>query len=103
GTDMLLSGGDVSNQEGTLAAGGDLNTHLNVLENQQGTVVSNGNSRLDVTRFDNQGGRLVAQQSLTLSSTDIINDASGLIQSGASLNLRADTLSNRNSGDRGGV
>ena len=103
GTDMLLSGGDVSNQEGTLAAGGDLNTHLNVLENQQGTVVSNGNSRLDVTRFDNQGGRLVAQQSLTLSSTDIINDASGLIQSGASLNLRAYTLSNRNSGDRGGV
>ncbi len=103
GTDMLLSGGDVSNQEGTLAAGGDLNTHLNVLENQQGTVVSNGNSRLDVTRFDNQGGRLVAQQSLTLSSTNIINDASGLIQSGASLNLRADTLSNRNSGDRGGV
>ncbi|EGM2364007.1 filamentous hemagglutinin N-terminal domain-containing protein [Salmonella enterica] len=103
GTDMRLSGGDVSNQEGTLAAGGDLNTHLNVLENQQGTVVSNGNSRLDVTRFDNQGGRLVAQQSLTLSSTDIINDASGLIQSGASLNLRADTLSNRNSGDRGGV
>lgn len=103
GTDMLLSGGDVSNQEGTLAAGGDLNAHLNVLKNQQGTVVSNGNSRLDVTRFDNQGGRLVAQQSLTLSSTDIINDASGLIQSGASLNLRADTLSNRNSGDRGGV
>lgn len=99
GTDMLLSGGDVSNQEGTLAAGRD----LNALENQQGTVVSNGNSRLDVTRFDNQGGRLVAQQSLTLSSTDIINDASGLIQSGASLNLRADTLSNRNSGDRGGV
>ncbi|WP_280176661.1 hemagglutinin repeat-containing protein [Escherichia coli] len=103
GTDMLLSGGDVSNQEGTLAAGGDLNAHLNVLENQQGTVVSNGNSRLDVTRSDNQGGRLVAQQSLTLSSTDIINDASGLIQSGATLNLRADTLSNRNSGDRGGV
>ncbi|GCJ67758.1 hemagglutinin-related protein [Escherichia coli] len=103
GTDMLLSGGDVSNQEGTLAAGRDLNAHLNVLENQQGAVVSNGNSRLDVTRFDNQGGRLVAQQSLTLSSTDIINDASGLIQSGASLNLRADTLSNRNSGDRGGV
>ncbi|QLM83524.1 hemagglutinin repeat-containing protein [Escherichia coli] len=103
GTDMLLSGGDVSNQEGTLAAGTDLNAHLNVLENQQGTVVSNGNSRLDVTRSDNQGGRLVAQQSLTLSSTDIINDASGLIQSGASLNLRADTLSNRNSGDRGGV
>lgn len=103
GTDMLLSGGDVSNQEGTLAAGGDLNTHLNVLENQQGTVVSNGNSRLDVTRFDNQGGRLVAQQSLTLSSKDIINDAGGLIQSGATLNLRADTLSNRNSGDRGGV
>ncbi|EFC0397858.1 filamentous hemagglutinin, partial [Escherichia coli] len=90
-------------QEGTLAAGGDLNAHLNVLENQQGTVVSNGNSRLDVTRSDNQGGRLVAQQSLTLSSTDIINDASGLIQSGATLNLRADTLSNRNSGDRGGV
>ncbi|ENT6556524.1 hemagglutinin repeat-containing protein [Escherichia coli] len=103
GTDMLLSGGDVSNQEGTLAAGRDLNAHLNVLKNQQGTVVSNGNSRLDVTRSDNQGGRLVAQQSLTLSSTDIINDASGLIQSGASLNLRADTLSNRNSGDRGGV
>ncbi|HHZ4039291.1 TPA: hemagglutinin repeat-containing protein [Escherichia coli] len=103
GTDMLLSGGDVSNQEGTLAAGRDLNAHLNVLENQQGAVVSNGNSRLDVTRFDNQGGRLVAQQSLTLSSTDIINDASGLIQSGASLNIRADTLSNRDSGDRGGV
>ncbi|MEE7012980.1 hemagglutinin repeat-containing protein [Escherichia coli O146:H21] len=103
GTDMLLSGGDVSNQEGTLAAGGDLNAHLNVLENQQGTVVSNGNSRLDVTRSDNQGGRLVAQQSLTLSSKDIINDAGGLIQSGATLNLRADTLSNRNSGDRGGV
>ncbi|MBA8484174.1 hemagglutinin repeat-containing protein [Escherichia coli] len=103
GTDMLLSGGDVSNQEGTLAAGRDLNAHLNVLENQQGTVVSNGNSRLDVTRSDNQGGRLVAQQSLTLSSTDIINDDSGLIQSGATLNLRADTLSNRNSGDQGGV
>lgn len=103
GTDMLLSGGDVSNQEGMLAAGGDLNAHLNVLENQQGTVVSNGNSRLDVTRSDNQGGRLVAQQSLTLTSKDIINDAGGLIQSGASLNLRADTLSNRDSGDRGGV
>ncbi|HAW0358967.1 TPA: filamentous hemagglutinin N-terminal domain-containing protein [Escherichia coli] len=103
GTDMLLSGGDVSNQEGMLAAGGDLNAHLYVLENQQGTVVSNGNSRLDVTRSDNQGGRLVAQQSLTLTSKDIINDAGGLIQSGASLNIRADTLSNRDSGDRGGV
>ncbi len=103
GTDMLLSGDDVSNQEGTLAAGGELNAHLNVQENQQGTVVSNGNSRLDVTRSDNQGGRLVAQQSLTLTSKDIINDAGGLIQSGASLNIRADTLSNRDSGDRGGV
>ncbi|HFO6221172.1 TPA: filamentous hemagglutinin, partial [Escherichia coli] len=50
-----------------------------------------------------QGGRLVAQQSLTLTSKDIINDAGGLIQSGASLNIRADTLSNRDSGDRGGV
>ncbi|HEB1136292.1 TPA: hemagglutinin repeat-containing protein [Escherichia albertii] len=103
GTDMWLSGGDVRNQEGTLAAGGNLNARLNVLENQQGTVVSNGNSRLDVTRFDNQGGRLVARQSLAFTAKDISNDASGLIQSGASLNLRADTLSNRNSGDRGGV
>ncbi|EFS9510024.1 filamentous hemagglutinin, partial [Escherichia coli] len=38
-----------------------------------------------------------------LTSKDIINDAGGLIQSGASLNIRADTLSNRDSGDRGGV
>lgn len=45
----------------------------------------------------------MAQQSLTLTSKDIINDAGGLIQSGASLNIRADTLSNRDSGDRGGV
>ncbi|MCZ8727758.1 filamentous hemagglutinin N-terminal domain-containing protein [Escherichia albertii] len=103
GTDMWLSGGDVRNQEGTLAAGGNLNARLNVLENQQGTVVSNGNSRLEVTRFGNQSGRLVVRQSLAFTAKDISNDASGLIQSGASLNLRADTLSNRNSGDRGGV
>ncbi|HBM9790829.1 TPA: hemagglutinin repeat-containing protein [Escherichia albertii] len=103
GTDMWLSGGDVRNQEGTLAAGGNLNARLNVLENQQGTMVSNGNSSLEVTRFGNQSGRLVARQSLAFTAKDISNDASGLIQSGASLNLRADTLSNRNSGDRGGV
>ncbi|MCZ8551650.1 hemagglutinin repeat-containing protein [Escherichia albertii] len=103
GTDMWLSGGDVRNQEGTLAAGGNLNARLNVLENQQGTMVSNGNSSLEVTRFGNQSGRLVARQSLVFTAKDISNDASGLIQSGASLNLRADTLSNRNSGDRGGV
>ncbi|ENB4454162.1 hemagglutinin repeat-containing protein [Escherichia albertii] len=103
GTDMWLSGGDVRNQEGTLAAGGNLNARLNVLENQQGTMVSNGNSSLEVTRFGNQSGRLVARQSLAFTAKDISNDASGLIQSRASLNLRADTLSNRNSGDRGGV
>lgn len=103
GTDMWLSGGDVRNQEGTLAAGGNLNARLNVLENQHGTMVSNGNSSLEVTRFGNQSGRLVARQSLAFTAKDISNDASGLIQSGASLNLRADTLSNRNSGDRGGV
>ncbi|HEB1800217.1 TPA: hemagglutinin repeat-containing protein [Escherichia albertii] len=103
GTDMWLSGGDVRNQEGTLAAGGNLNARLNVLENQQGTMVSNGNSSLEVTRFGNQSGRLVARQSLAFTAKDISNDASGLIQSGASLNLRADTLSNRNSGGRGGV
>ncbi len=103
GTDMWLSGGDVRNQEGTLAAGGNLNARLNVLENQQGTMVSNGNSSLEVTRFGNQSGRLVARQSLAFTAKDISNDASELIQSGASLNLRADTLSNRNSGDRGGV
>ncbi|EGX3500156.1 filamentous hemagglutinin N-terminal domain-containing protein [Salmonella enterica] len=103
GTDMRLTGGDVSNQEGTLAAGGDLDAHLNVLENQQGTLVSNGSSRLALSRFDNQGGRFVAQQALALTATDISNDAGGLIQSGASLNLHTDTLSNRNSGDQGGI
>lgn len=103
GTDMWLSGGDVSNQEGTLAAGRDLEAHLNALENQQGTVVSNGSSRLELSRFDNQGGRFVAQQALAFTATDISNDAGGLIQSGTSLNLHADTLSNRNSGDQGGI
>ncbi|AUV53867.1 hypothetical protein B1209_14860 [Raoultella planticola] len=92
---MTLNGGTLDNARGVVGAGGALNIGVTTLDNRQGTLFSSADALLHADRLDNQGGQLAAQRALTFNGGQLINDNSGLIQSGDSLTLTADDISNR--------
>lgn len=92
---MTLSGGTLDNARGIVGAGGALDVGVSALDNRQGTLFSNADALLRADRLDNQGGQLAAQRALSVNGGQLVNDSSGLIQSGGSLTLAADDISNR--------
>lgn len=103
GDAMTLNGGTLDNSAGVIGAGKNLVLNAGLLENQSGTLVSGDAAQISVGTLHNQGGQLAAQTALNLSGGTLINDDGGLIQSGDNLDLSAATLSNRNSGEKGGI
>jgi filamentous hemagglutinin len=94
---MTLNGGTLDNARGTSARAA-LNIGVTALDNRAGTLFSSADALLRADRLDNQGGQLAAQRALSVNGGQLINDNSGLIQSGDSLTLTADDISNRSGG-----
>lgn len=103
GDTMTLNGGTLDNRNGVTGAGKALTLNADQVQNQQGTLVSGDAATINAATLSNQGGQLAAQQALTLDGTTLNNEDGGLIQSGEALRISADNLSNRNSGDKGGL
>ncbi|MBE8908623.1 hemagglutinin repeat-containing protein [Enterobacter asburiae] len=93
----------LNNRNGTVSATGALNARTGTLENTQGTLVSGDSARIETAQLVNQGGVIAAQRDLTLTAQRLDNDGGGLVQSGGDLTLNVEHISNRESGDTGGI
>ena len=104
GESMTLDLTDVlNNRNGTVSAAGSLTALAGALENTQGTLVSGDDARIESPQIINQGGIVTAQRDLTLTAQWLDNNNGGLVQSGGNLTLNVDRISNRESGDAGGI
>lgn len=103
GGDMSLNAATLDNASGIIGAGQNLSLSAGKLDNQQGVLVSGARAGIEAGTLDNRAGQLAAQKALTLSGERINNDDGGLIQSGEALVLNAGELTNRRSGDKGGI
>ena len=101
--DLSLRGAQLANQQGVVRAGKTLRVTADALQNGQGRIVSSDTGHVDARLLDNRNGQLAAQQALTLRGDTLDNRDGGLIQSGAQLDIGAETLLNQNSGEKGGV
>lgn len=93
----------LNNRNGTVSATGALNARTGTLENTQGTLVSGDNARIETTQIANQQGIIAAQRNLTLTAQRLDNNGGGLVQSGGDLTINVAHISNRESGDTGGI
>ena len=95
--DLRLQSGDLDNQAGTLGAKGDLTLQSGELDNRNGgRVVSEQAASLNATHLDNRGGQIQSIGDLLLSSAQgAIDNAAGLIRSGANAVLNALQLNNQ--------
>ncbi|MFJ5855588.1 hemagglutinin repeat-containing protein [Enterobacter cancerogenus] len=94
---------NLDNRDGTLSATGSLNIHSGSLDNTQGTLVSGKDARIDTARITNERGMIAAQRDLAITGQRLNNDSGGLIQSGGNITLAIEHISNRDSGDAGGI
>ncbi|MCT4716623.1 hemagglutinin repeat-containing protein [Enterobacteriaceae bacterium H18W14] len=102
--DMALAlAGSLNNRDGVVSSGEHLNISATQLDNTQGTVAAGGDARLSVGQTLNQRGQIAALGNMTIGGQRLDNDSGGLVQSGNNLVLTADHISNRNSGESGGV
>ncbi|ATA25526.1 filamentous hemagglutinin [Brenneria goodwinii] len=104
GSGMTLNASQwLDNSAGVIGAGNALSLDAGELRNRQGTLVSGDAAEINADTLDNRAGQLAAQKALTLRGERINNDDGGLIQSGDSLAVDAGELTNRNSGEKGGL
>ncbi|WP_320727831.1 hemagglutinin repeat-containing protein [Enterobacter sp. 118C5] len=100
---LQLDALSVDNRFGTVSATGALNARTGTLENTQGTLVSGDDAHIETAQIVNQGGLIAAQRDVTLTAQRLDNDGGGLVQSGGDLTLDVEHISNRESGDTGGL
>lgn len=95
--DLSLQGSDINNQGGTLGAKGNLSLQSGELDNRNGgRVVSEQAASLTTAHLDNRGGQIQSVGDLLLSSAQgAIDNAAGLIRSGATAVLNALQLNNQ--------
>ncbi|MGK3142617.1 hemagglutinin repeat-containing protein, partial [Pantoea sp. C2G6] len=95
--DFSLHSGEINNQGGTLGAKGNLTLQSGELDNRSGgRVVSEQAASLTTSQLDNQGGQVQSIGDLLLSSAQgVIDNASGLIRSGANVVINALQLNNQ--------
>ncbi|MEE4918438.1 filamentous hemagglutinin N-terminal domain-containing protein [Pseudomonas alliivorans] len=93
--------GALDNTGGTLTSRNDLElTVTGTLTNrEQGLINANQSLKLGSGVLDNQAGQLLAKTGLTLDATTINNTANGLINSGSTLVLTANSLNSGNGGE----
>ncbi|WP_249213362.1 MULTISPECIES: hemagglutinin repeat-containing protein [unclassified Tatumella] len=97
---LQLSSGDVNNQGGTLGAKGDFALAALNLDNANGgRIIGEQTIRLSSVSLDNRNGQIQAVGNLLLDSgRGIIDNARGLIRSGATATLNALQLINDDTG-----
>ncbi|MDX5630618.1 MULTISPECIES: hemagglutinin repeat-containing protein, partial [unclassified Brenneria] len=104
GGGMTLNAGQwLDNSGGVIGANNAFSLDAGELRNRQGTLVSGESASINADTLDNRGGQLAAQTGLTLRGARINNDGGGLIQSGGALGVSVGELTNRNSGEKGGL
>ncbi|MEE5118997.1 filamentous hemagglutinin N-terminal domain-containing protein [Pseudomonas alliivorans] len=96
--------GALDNTGGTLTSRNDLElTVTGTLTNrEEGLINANQSLKLGSGVLDNQAGQLLAKTGLTLDATTINNTANGLINSGSTLVLTANSLNSGNGGEVSG-
>jgi len=92
-----------SGTRGGIRSQGALRIQSGTLDNQHGTTFSGGALNYQGQTLSNQAGKLVALGEMGLNSATLDNSDGGLIQSGGDLDVQATTLTNRDSGDNGGI
>ncbi|OON34700.1 hypothetical protein BTJ39_23480, partial [Izhakiella australiensis] len=90
-------------QGGIISADGNLILQADNLFNQNGELVSGAFARLNFGHMSNQAGQLTSEKAIELTGEELNNDNRGLVHSGKNLTINVTTLSNRNSGDKGGL
>ena len=105
--EMKLLGNQFTNDGGLLQGGTDLTIDVQggAFSNRNGgAVFSHGSLNLAGGDVNNAGGTLASAQAIHLKGSQLNNDG-GLLQSGADLaiDVQNGALSNRNSGDKGGI
>ncbi|MCX8962642.1 filamentous hemagglutinin N-terminal domain-containing protein [Erwinia psidii] len=103
----LTIGGILDNQQGQIAANGNILLTAAGLNNQQGKLIAEQSGALRVKtqqRLNNQQGVMAAAGDLSLHGNGL-NNAAGLLQSGADMALAVShgSLDNRDSGSDGGI
>lgn len=86
----------LSNDEGQLIAGGNLQVQADALGNRQGLLQAGGNARLHAQHIDNRGGQLLAGRALQLQAAHLDN-RHGLLSAGDA-ELQVDVLDNQQDG-----
>lgn len=96
----ILANGDVTlaaktlmdNQNGTIAAGGNLNVKTAELNNEQGNVTAYGNGLLSAARkLDNAEGHVAANQALHITSGEVVN-TKGTLTAGQDERIETKTI-----------
>ena len=106
---LILNSGELNNDEGLIQAGTGMviNTHGHALSNKDnhatGGIVSVGQLKINASTTDNQQGLIAAGNELLLTAQWLDNDSGGLVQSGDNLTLNVERISNRDSGNAGGI
>ncbi len=97
--------GGVDNHGGVLAAAQNVSVTTDTLRNDNGFIsAENGHIALTSKKqVTNVGGQIAARSTLALDSGALDNDSGGLVQSGGDLTLNSEHISNRDSGDAGGI
>ncbi|EPD6701356.1 hemagglutinin repeat-containing protein [Cronobacter dublinensis] len=124
-TDALtLNSGDVNNQNGEIATGGDATLNTGAIDNRQGRMTAggaavlrggdlnnqhgqievNGPAQLNTGSLDNSAGTLTSGDTLTLASRRLDNSG-GRLQANKDMTLdtAGDAVINRDSGAQGGI
>ena len=96
----ILANGDVTlaaktwmdNQNGTIAAGGNLDVKTAELNNEQGNVTAYGNGLLSAARkLDNAEGHVAANQALNITSGEVVN-TKGTLTAGQDERIETKTI-----------
>ena len=96
----ILANGDVTlaaktwmdNQNGMIAAGGNLDVKTAELNNEQGNVTAYGNGLLSATRkLDNAEGHVAANQALNITSGEVVN-TKGTLTAGQDERIETKTI-----------
>jgi filamentous hemagglutinin len=103
-TALALNTGDaaLNNREGDILSAGMLTLRAGGVDNRRGRIVGAGDLDLITGAVDNRSG---SEKGAPAPESRQVNNDAGLIQAAGNLNIHThgQTLSNRNSGDKGGL
>lgn len=91
-----LTTGNLNNQTGYIGAAGALTANSALINSINGVMTSEAAVSLNATSLDNQSGRIESIGDVGIATVGAINNQSGLLRAGQTLNLSTATIDNRN-------